>query len=553
MWHYGADPRADEGGRSGPAQFGAGRPGELVSRPVAPAATIPGVVERAAGDHAGRRALVEGNLVVTFDELLGVVRDAAKAMIANGVRTGDRVALWAPNTVQWAVASLAVLFAGGWVVPVNTRSTPAEVAELVVRARCRLVLAEGNFMGRSLAREASGIAGEADVVCLGEADGPELLTWPAFVASAGRVSSLELDGRLGVLSPDDVSHVQYTSGTTGLPKGVMLCHRAMVETTRTWAGVVGLVAGDRYPVVSPFSHISGHKTGLLACLTAGAQALPVLKLDLDRFEQMVADYHVTVVQGPPTLFDALVEQVRDGSAAYGSLRAGVTGAAVIPPGLVRDMKDVLGLDVVVTAYGLTECTGVCTMTRPGDPVEVVAETSGRPIPGVEVDIIDESGSSVSRGTRGQIAVRGVGVMRGYLDDANADQEDRGDGWLATGDVGWVGGDGNLRIVDRLKDMVVVGGFNVYPAEVERVLLEHEAVSQVAVVGLPDERMGEVPAAFVVARHSVPESALVDFCRERLATFKVPRSLWLVDRLPLNESGKVSKAELRAEGVRLARR
>jgi acyl-CoA synthetase (AMP-forming)/AMP-acid ligase II len=292
----------------------------------------------------------------------------------------------------------------------------------------------------------------------------------------------------------------------------------MVETTARWADVVGLRVGDCYPVVSPFSHIGGHKTGLLACLVAGATTVPVASFDVGSFERTVAELDVTVVQGPPTLFHALIERAREGSDALGTLRVGVTGAAVIPPSLVRDMLHVLGLQLVVTAYGLTETTGVCTMTRPGDPIDVVAETSGRPIEGVDVRIINESGEAVPAGSRGEIAVRGIGLMRGYLDDPEATDASMRDGWLATGDVGWIGEDGNLRIVDRLKDMVVVGGFNVYPAEVERVLLEHDAVSQAAVIGLPDVRMGEVPGAFVVPVQgaAIDVDSLVVYLGERRA-------------------------------------
>ncbi len=519
--------------------------------PLAAAGTIPGVVERAAARYAGRPALVDQTGTVTFDDLLELVRAAAGALIEAGVGAGDRVALWAPNTSEWAMASLAVLFAGGSVVPVNTRYTAVEAAALVDRAGCRVVLAEGELGGRTLAREAAGMPGPRAVVSLG-APTPGLASWAEF-AGAG-ASNAELDRRMAVLTPDDVSHVQYTSGTTGVPKGAMLRHGAMVVTTERWAEVVGLTVGDCYPVVSPFSHIGGHKTGLLACLVAGATTVPVASFDPGRFERIVAEHDVTVVQGPPTLFHALIEQAREGSDAFGTLRVGVTGAAVIPPTLVRDMLDVLGLQLVVTAYGLTETTGVCTMTRPGDPIDVVAETSGRPIEGVDVRIVDESGVPLPPGSRGEITVRGIGVMRGYLDDPEATRATMHGEWLATGDVGWIGEDGNLRIVDRLKDMVVVGGFNVYPAEVERVLLEHAAVAQAAVIGLPDARMGEVPGAFVVPVPGavIDVESLVGFLGERLAKFKVPRTVWVVDRLPLNAAGKVAKAELRSDAaIRLA--
>jgi acyl-CoA synthetase (AMP-forming)/AMP-acid ligase II len=516
--------------------------------PLAAAGTIPGVVARAASTYAGRPALVSPAGTVAFDELLELVRSAAGALIDAGVATGDRVAIWGPNTPEWAMASLAVLFAGGSVVPVNTRYTAVEAAALVSRAGCRVVLAEGDSGGRSLSQEAAAMPGRVTVVSLGESAPPGQTSWATF-AGAGS-SSAELDRRLAALTPGDVSHVQYTSGTTGAPKGAMLCHGAMVETTARWADVVGLRVGDCYPVVSPFSHIGGHKTGLLACLVAGATTVPVASFDVGSFERTVAELDVTVVQGPPTLFHALIERAREGSDALGTLRVGVTGAAVIPPSLVRDMLHVLGLQLVVTAYGLTETTGVCTMTRPGDPIDVVAETSGRPIEGVDVRIINESGEAVPAGSRGEIAVRGIGLMRGYLDDPEATDASMRDGWLATGDVGWIGEDGNLRIVDRLKDMVVVGGFNVYPAEVERVLLEHDAVSQAAVIGLPDVRMGEVPGAFVVPVQgaAIDVDSLVVYLGERLAKFKVPRTVWLVDGLPMNAAGKVAKAELRSDAA-----
>jgi HIP---CoA ligase len=516
--------------------------------PLAAAGTIPGVVERAATAYAGHPALVGQAATVTFDELLELVRAAAGALISAGVGAGDRVAIWGPNTPEWAVASLAVLFAGGSVVPVNTRYTAVEAAALVGRARCRVVLAEGELGGRSLSGEAAAMGGVVTVVSLGAQATPGLTPWATFGGTGS--SSAELDRRLAALTPGDVSHVQYTSGTTGAPKGAMLCHGAMVETTARWADVVGLTVGDCYPVVSPFSHIGGHKTGLLACLVAGASTVPVARFDVESFERTVAAHDVTVVQGPPTVFHALIERAREGSDALGTLRVGVTGAAVIPPTLVRDMLHVLGLQLVVTAYGLTETTGVCTMTRPGDPIDVVAETSGRPIDGVDVRIVDASGEVVPLGSRGEIAVRGIGVMRGYLDDSDATDATMHDGWLATGDVGWIGDDGNLRIVDRLKDMVVVGGFNVYPAEVEQALLEHDAVSQVAVIGLPDARMGEVPGAFIVPVQGaeIDVDSLVGFLGERLAKFKVPRTIWLVDALPMNAAGKVAKAELRSEAA-----
>jgi acyl-CoA synthetase (AMP-forming)/AMP-acid ligase II len=335
----------------------------------------------------------------------------------------------------------------------------------------------------------------------------------------------------------------------------MLRHGAMVRTTVEWARVVGLGPGDRYPVVSPFSHIGGHKTGLLATITAGATAFPFPTLDITALVDTIEAHRVTVLQGPPTMFHVLVGLARESDAGrFHSLRVAVTGAATVPPALIRDLSDVLGVTSVFTAYGLSESTGVCTITRAGDPIEVIAETSGRPIRGVEVRTVAPDGRLLGEGEQGEIVVRGNNVMAGYLDDAEATASAIRDGWLHTGDIGWIGRDRCLRIVDRLKDMVIVGGFNVSPAEIEGVLLAHPDVDQVAVVGVPDDRLGEVPAAFVVPVPGRRPGAddLTGFCRARLANFKVPRHVWPVDVLPLNAAGKVSKPDLRASaGRRLA--
>jgi acyl-CoA synthetase (AMP-forming)/AMP-acid ligase II len=511
--------------------------------PVASAYTIPGVLERAAVEHGDEVVLRQGASAVRYVDLLESVRDAATAIIAAGVQAGEAVALWAPNSIDWAVVCLGALFAGAVVVPLNTRYTAVEAGEIIDRSDCRVVFAEGAFLGRSLAGEAAALAGSPLVVSLG----PGAVDGATPFEDFRGVESGELDRRLRSLRPDDISHIAFTSGTTGRPKGAMLRHEAMVRTTIEWSRVVGLRAGDRYPIVSPFSHIGGHKTGLLATICVGATAFPFPTLDIARLSETIDTDGITFLQGPPTMFHALVTVARTSPVdRFASLRVGVTGAATIPPSLIRELFDVVGIQSVFTAYGLSESTGVCTMTRAGDPVETIAETSGRPIPGVEVRTVSPDGRWLDAGDQGEIAVRGLNVMAGYLDDPEATALAVRDGWLYTGDVGWIGEDGCLRIVDRLKDMVIVGGFNVYPAEVERVLLEHPDVDQAAVVGVSDERLGEVPAAFVIAAQDHPPTVddLAAFCRTRLANFKVPRHVWFVEALPVNAAGKVLKAELR---------
>ena len=302
--------------------------------------------------------------------------------------------------------------------------------------------------------------------------------------------------------------------------------------------------------MNPFFHTFGYKAGILACLMAGATMVPEPVFDVDVVLQRVADERISVLPGPPTIFQSILDHPKRDAFDLSTLRLVVTGAAVVPVELVESLWSEMGIETVLTAYGLTEACGTATMCRRGDSAEVISATSGRAIPDVEVRIVDADGNEATTGESGEIVVRGYNVMSGYFHDPDAtaaaiDPE----GWLHTGDVGFLDVGGNLAITDRLKDMYVSGGFNVYPAEVEAVLRRHPAVGQVAVVGVPDHRMGEVGLAVVVAATGADASTLGDelpaFAKEQLANFKVPRRVEVVDALPTNASGKVLKRELRA--------
>jgi acyl-CoA synthetase (AMP-forming)/AMP-acid ligase II len=315
---------------------------------------------------------------------------------------------------------------------------------------------------------------------------------------------------------------------------------------------VGLRAGDRDLVVNPFFHTFGYKAGILACLMAGATVVPEPVFDVAAVLARIEEERISVLPGPPTLYQSLLADPQRAAHDLSSLRLGVTGAAVVPVELVKTMADELGFDTVLTAYGLTESCGTVTMCRRSDPPEVVAATSGRAIPGVEVRAVAD-GSEVRPGEPGEIVVRGYTVMPGYWHDEEATAEAiDADGWLHTGDIGVMDAAGNVTITDRLKDMFVVGGFNAYPAEIEAILRGHDAVAQVAVVGVPDGRLGEVGCAYVVP---APEAgaalepaklgqAILSWSRDAMANYKVPRSIVFVDTLPVNASGKVLKRELR---------
>ena len=528
-----------------------------------PSRTIAGELSAAAAQYPDGIAICYEDERRTFGELRRDVWQAAEGLVAGGLRPGDRVALWAPNTLDAAIGLLAVVVAGGVVVPLNTRYRRHELTGILQQACCHMVIAPGSFLGRSFAAEALAVAGSASVVSLGGHDPAGARPWPEIVAAGTEASRQELEARIGSQSGDDVVVVQYTSGTTGQPKGAVLRQGPMLATAATWSEVVGMRHGDVYPVTYPLSHVGGFKTGVLTTLAARATCVLFPVVNTEALVAAVCAHHPTIVNGPPPVLRSLLSAVGDGLLpASTRIRTVVTGSAIVPPPLVRDLARVLGVADVIIAYGLTEATGVCTMTRRGDPLELVCQTVGTAIDGVQVRIAPSPASGGGESPAwapegagrpagaGEIEVRGPNVMVGYLDDPAATAEVMNDGWLRTGDVGWIGDDGYVRIVGRVRDMVVVGGFNVYPAEVEHVLADHPGVVEAAVVGVPDDRLGEVIVAFVVPSAASPPTpvALVGWCRDRLANFKVPRHVWIVESLPRGAVGKIAKADLRVRAL-----
>jgi acyl-CoA synthetase (AMP-forming)/AMP-acid ligase II len=330
----------------------------------------------------------------------------------------------------------------------------------------------------------------------------------------------------------------------------MVTHGQSLRVYDAWTEIVGLTEGDRYLVVNPFFHTFGYKAGFLSAILRGATTIPQAVFDVPQVLARVAEERISMLPGPPTLYQAILNHPDRDRYDLSSLRLAVTGAAVVPVELIKRMRNELTFKTIITAYGLTESTGTATACRHDDDPETIAHTSGRAIPDTEVRVVDEAGNELARGEPGEIVVRGYNVMVGYYGEPEetASAIDSG-GWLHTGDVGVMDQRGYLRITDRQKDMFIVGGFNAYPAEIEGAILRHPAVAQVAVVGVPDDRMGEVGMAFVVPRpgEAVDPDGLVSWCRDQMANYKVPRHVEVVEALPLNASGKVLKFELRDRG------
>ncbi|MFF4600401.1 FadD3 family acyl-CoA ligase [Amycolatopsis sp. NPDC001319] len=490
--------------------------------------TVPAALDAAAERDPTGEAVADGDVRLTWAALRSRVRVFAGFLSSHGVGLGDRVAVCSPNTWHWVVAGLGVLYAGAKLVPVSTRFTARETLDVLSRARVSGLVITGRFLGTSRLAALDSLPPLVVRVPVEGAEPPV----------PGVVEWSDVDGTCdaAAVTPDDVSDILFTSGTTGRSKGAMSAHRQALGVAAAWASCASLSAQDRYLVVNPFFHSFGYKAGILACVLTGATIVPQRVFDVVTTLQLIEQERITVLPGAPTVYQMLLDAPGRSRHDLSTLRLAVTGAATVPASLVTRMHSDLGFDTVLTAYGLTEAV-VATMSRPTDPLDVIAHFSGLPTAGMEIRL----------GAHDEILLRGPNVMLGYLDDpaATASAIDPA-GWLHTGDVGYLSPDGHLRITDRLKDLYVTGGFNVYPAEVEQVLATHPAIADSAVVGHPDPRLGEVGRAYIVPRPGAAVSAeqVLAYCKEKLANNKVPRSVEFMSALPRNPSGKVLKRLLR---------
>lgn len=531
--------------------------------------TLPRALRAAVAQHADRDALVDNGVRLSYAELHEQVRTTARALAALGVEPGDRIGIWAPNCWQWVVASLAALYTGVAVVPLNSRYTGHEAADIIRRTRAKAVFLADGFLGRrqytelvDAAAEEEGAHGGAPLPGLPDTRAVIRLPYPQALEVraegvvdfadlpeiARRRTVEEIEERAEKVSPDDVADILFTSGTTGRSKGACSAHRQTLSVSRTWARTAQVTHTDRYLVVNPFFHSFGYKAGFLVCLLSGAAIVPQAVFDVAEMLRLIRTERISILAGTPTIYQTLLDAPERTEQGTASLRLAVTGGTTVPVALVERMQTELGFDTVLTAYGLSEAV-VATMSRPGDPDDVIAHSCGRVVDDFELRIAEPGDNApLPPGTEGEVLLRGENVMLGYLDDPEATAEAiDADGWLHTGDIGQLDEQGYLRLTDRLKDMFIVGGFNVYPAEIEQLLARMEGIVESAVVGVPDARLGEVGRVYAVRRRGCDLTAedVIAHCRRHLANFKVPRQVVFVDALPRNPAGKVLKRELRS--------
>lgn len=514
--------------------------------------TIPALLIRAVNAHGTRPAIVGSAATVSYNELYRRVLKAGALLSTSGVGRGDRVALWLPNGIEFIEVALATAFLGASIVPLNTRLKGPEAAYILKTSRPKVLVAVGTFLGVNYgdmlaSEDIPGVARRIRV-------GPGRADWPEWSAAVDAIDDSQTSpiAEMGAsVRPNDIAEIMFTSGTTGFPKGAMLRHAQIVECYRQWSDRLGINCNDRYLIIAPMFHSYGYKAGVLACMTVGAAMYPMATFDVAEALKLIEVNRITVTGGPPTIFISLLADNEKLKRDISSLRSVSTGGSIVPPSTIRALQQI-GVKSILNAYGLTEATALVTMTSSDDDPETIASTSGRVIDGVEVRCMRLDGRPAQTGEAGEIEVRGFNVMAGYFEnEAATRQVIASDGWLRTGDVGVLDERGCLRITDRIKDMFIVGGFNCFPAEIERIMMECPFIVQVAIVGIPDERMGEVGKAFVVPKAGTDftEEKFIAWCRQNLANYKVPRQVEAVEVLPRNAMGKIQKFLLRDRTAR----
>ncbi len=516
--------------------------------------TIPALLRAAARRYGDKPALACASDGATGYMALDAAADRfAKALVGDGMAQGERIGIWAPNMWEWVAAAAGAQRGGGAIVPLNTRLRGGEVADIVRRADITRLVSVGDFLGRhypDMLRGESMPALRRTIVLRADPTrlaGPEE-AWDAFLARGESVDDAALAAREAAVTPDTIADIMFTSGTTGSPKGAIFDHRRSLGGGRAWATISAMTAEDRYCCFGPFSHNASYKAGWVAGLMTGTTVYWPEAYDSETILNLIAGERISVMPAPPTVWQEMLNNPHRADWDISSLRFLSTGATVVPIELIRRLATETRIAHITTGYGMTECSGSATHTRPGDPIERVAYTVGIALPGTELRIAGADGRPLPSDEPGEVLIRDDKLLIEYLDNPEATRATLdADGWLHSGDVGMLDADGYLRLTDRLKDMYIVGGFNVYPAEIEKQMGSLPGLGQCAIIGVPDARLGEVGHAFIVRApgSSLSEAEVIAWSKAHLANYKVPRGVTFLDALPMNATGKIVKFALRA--------
>jgi fatty-acyl-CoA synthase len=521
--------------------------------------TIAQQLERTAAAWGDREALIAPQRRLTWHEVRAESRTFARALVASGVESGDHVAVWLPNQLEWVIGWFGAAYVGAVVIPLNSRYKGEEVAYILRQSDSKLLLMRENFLGIDFAEMLDRLAPpavdgrdtsefpelEAIVAIGGPLDG--VVPFSAFLAASEGIDDAELERRCAAVAHDQATIIVYTSGTTGHPKGAVHTH-GILRNECSIAEWMEIDPESRILGHMPFFHVAGGFTGILPALISGGALVLMDHWDVERALRLIEQEGITSFSGIPTHFIDLLNHPELDRFDISSLHSGWIGGASNPPEVIDGAINRLGMKRVLPVYGMTETTSVTTFPRPDAPREVILSGKGVPVSDFELKVVDlESGEELGPGAEGEVCVRGHCVMQGYYRNPEATSASIDeDGWFHSGDLGVLDENGYLAITGRKTDMFIVGGANAYPAEIELALSEHPDIIQAYVVGAPDPRLGEVGFAFVQLR---PQSTLTEedvkrFCRGRLADFKVPRYARFVDELPMTATGKVQRFRLR---------
>jgi fatty-acyl-CoA synthase len=497
-----------------------------------------------------------------FDDLC---REVAKGLMKLGVESGEHIAIWSTNRPEWLTSQFSTGKMGAVLVTVNTSYRSAELEYLLKQSDSTTLILMENFRGTSytdilyeiipeLASSEPGKLQSAklpylkNVILIGEDRKPGMFLWSDILAMAKDVEDEQLDQRMESLHPDDVINMQYTSGTTGFPKGVMLTHNNLTNNALNIAACMNLTSKDRMCIPVPFFHCFGCVLGTLACVTVGATMVPVQEFDPQLVLKAVQEERCTALHGVPTMFIAELNDKEFDQYDLSSLRTGIMAGSNCPIEVMKAVIEKMGANEITIAYGQTESSPVITQTRVNDSIERRVETVGRALPNVEVKIVEPGTDiEVPRGVQGELCTRGYHVMKGYYKNPEATAAAiTDDSWLHTGDLAVMDEEGYCRITGRLKDMIIRGGENIYPREVEEFLYQHPKVLDVQIVGVPDPKFGEEVSAWIILKEGEvsTEEEIRDYCKGKIARYKVPRYIHFVQEYPMTASGKIQKFKLK---------
>ncbi|MFJ5671569.1 AMP-binding protein [Bacillus safensis] len=535
--------------------------------------TIGSLLKEKREQHPAHEAIVypERSFRYSYEAFYREVKETGKGLMALGVQKGDHIAIMAPNVPEWLMLQFACASIGAVLVTVNTNFQAQELAYLLKHSDSSMLFIVDGFKETSYVKMLEELIPELQndhqgeitsssfpylksVVYIGEHTPTGMRSWDSIQAAAKRTEDHEWEKRMDELAPDDVINMQYTSGTTGYPKGVMLSHTNIVCNASQIADCMKLTQKDRMCIPVPFFHCFGFVLGVLACLTKGGTIIPIESFHPERVLQTVEKEKCTVLHGVPTMFIAELDHPNFHQYDLSTLRTGIMAGSLCPSHVMKAVIEQMGLKELTIAYGQTESSPVITQTRTDDSFERRVQTAGRALPHIEVKItVPGTPEEVPRGEQGELCTRGYHVMKGYYKNEEATNEviDQ-DGWLHTGDLAEMDEDGYVKITGRLKDMIIRGGENVYPKEIEDVLYTHPDILDAQVVSIPDETYGEEAAAFIRLKQgrAVTIETLTSYCQSQMARYKIPKYFFITDEYPMTASGKIQKFRLKEQALDL---